>query len=272
MNDNSLTKNNVSGWLAKSTRRLAKVGIKSARLDCLLLLEQVLNTNRTQLLAAPEQMLSREYILELNGLLERRIDHEPMAYIRGKSEFYGRNFWVDKSVLVPRPETETMIELLLQLPLKRPRTLIDVGTGSGALAITAACELGEALVYATDISEYCLEIARRNAAKHKATINFRQTDLVEWLDISGSVILANLPYVPLDHPINQAAGFEPPLALYGGDDGLNLYRRLFEQLESPRPAYILTEALPSQHIELAAIGNQHGFELIQSKDYIQVFS
>lgn len=272
MNDSSSTKNNVSGWLAQSTSKLLAIGIESARLDCLLLLEMVLNTNRTQLLANPEQNISREQNSGLERLLKRRLSHEPMAYIRGKCEFYGREFLVDINVLVPRPETETMIELLLKLTLKQPRTLIDVGTGSGTLAITAACELGEALVFATDISEACLSVARRNAVKHKATINFKQTDLVEGIDTTDSLILANLPYVPFSHPINQAAGFEPPLALYGGNDGLDLYRQLFVQLKGQPPTYILTEALPSQHKSLMALAKQHGFNELLREGYVQVFT
>lgn len=263
----------VNDWLKQATEQLKSAGIETARLDAIVLLNDVLNTNSAQLLAEPEYSLSNEQINRLEPLLQRRIKHEPLAYIRSSSEFYGRDFFVDAKVLVPRPETETMIDLAKNLPVDAKKCFVDVGTGSGAIAITMACELGEVQVLATDIDQNCLKIARKNAVKHHATVDLHQANLIERLHFPvDATILANLPYVPNDYKINQAAKTEPRLAIFGGDDGLDLFRQLFQQLQAAQhQGYVLTEALPFQHKELSNLAQQFGYELNKTDDFIQVF-
>jgi release factor glutamine methyltransferase len=265
----------IDQWLLAATTQLSETGVGTARLDCLVLLEDCLNKNRAKLLAEPEQELTTEQIEWLGRRVVCRAQHEPLAYIRGKTEFYGRQFMVTPDVLEPRPESETIIDLLKKLPKKERLTVIDVGTGSGALGITAAIELHEVQVIGVDIDPSCLKVARKNADLHKTTIDLKVGDLLEGLQVSeGTTIIANLPYVPNNHSINQAATFEPKLAIFGGLDGLDLYKEMFKQIDvlSLKPLHVITEALPNQHIELAKIAQQHGYNLTLTDDFIQQFS
>ncbi|MEO8785220.1 MAG: HemK/PrmC family methyltransferase [Candidatus Saccharimonadales bacterium] len=266
----------IQNWLVNSTARLKSAGIATARLDCLVLLEDVLNTNRTQLLARSDQILSREQFYMLSNLVDRRARHEPLAYIRGHCEFYGRTFTVNKHVLQPRPETESMIDLAKNLPCDWLRTtIIDVGSGSGATAITAKLELPKAKVIATDIDPECLKVAKLNAKQHNCEIKFVEANLLAAIKVTdNSVVLANLPYVPNDYLLNTAASYEPKLAIFGGADGLELYRLMFAQLSllTQRPAFVLTESLPAQHLELAQIARSSGYSLSKTEDFIQLFT
>ncbi len=239
--------------------------------------------DRAQLLAHPETELSNEQKIKLDLLLQRRANHEPLAFIRGKTEFYGREFTINKHVLEPRPETETMIELLKQLVDRLQITdyrllhAVDVGTGSGAIAITLKLKNPNLEVYATDISKKCLAVAKQNAINHAVSVSFLHGDLLEpyyrLKPKTPHLIAANLPYVPDDFSINRAALHEPKIAIFGGVDGLDLYRKLFAQIDErkQKPAYILTESLPFQHHALAALARKHGYVLAESKDFIQVF-
>jgi release factor glutamine methyltransferase len=275
MNDNLST---VSQWLNQATKLLETSGIGTARLDALILLCDCLGKNRAHLLAHPDLKLTRDQQDELLKLLNRRSHHEPLAYIRGKTEFYGRSFSISKAVLEPRPESEMMIDLLLQKRNElREATIIDVGTGSGALAITAKLELPKTKVSAIDVDQKCLELAKENAARHSVSIEYITSDLLlhfpNHVSNSPSVILANLPYVPDDYQINSAALHEPRLAIFGGADGLELYRTMFNQLSEwqDAPLYVFTEALPFQHNALQNIASTQNFNMIAQEDFIQVF-
>lgn len=273
MSDNSST--TINKWLTAATQQLQHANIGTARLDALVLLEDCLGVDRAYILAHPETVISRSQQTTLSRQLARRAAHEPLAYIRCKTEFYGRDFIVSPAVLEPRPESETMIEQLLTLPRNHINTVVDVGTGSGALAITAALELGTVGVMATDIDPDCLKVARLNCKKHAATVDLHQTDLIDGLQLpAGTVLLANLPYVPDSYQINQAAMKEPRLAIFGGVDGLDLFRTLFAQAQSQAtpPTWVLTESLPFQHPTLAQIATEHGYQQISDEDFIQTFS
>lgn len=266
----------VGEWLQAATRHLTGASIATAHLDALVLLEDCLGTDRAQLLAHPETKLTTEHIKELDARVARRAGHEPLAYIRGKSEFYGRYFYVDHHVLEPRPESETMIDLLKKLPLAKSPIIIDIGTGSGALAITAKLELPRADVFAVDIDKGSLEVAQRNAERLDAEIYFEKGDLLKPFfnqPLRSCVLLCNLPYVPDSFHINPAAMQEPHLAIFGGGDGLDVYRRLFKQTEplAYKPDYVLTESLPPQHQVLQQLAREHGYRQIHEQDFIQVF-
>lgn len=271
MSDSSST---TSQWLTRATKKLETAGIGTARLDCLVLLEDIVGKDRAYLLAHPETELSAAQAQKLNTLLTRRACHEPLAYIREKTEFYGREFFINHSVLEPRPETETMIELLKKLLLPQGAVLVDIGTGSGAIAITAALELSNVSVMAVDIDPHCLEVARSNAERLNAHVAFQESNLLASLTSSSDVILANLPYVPDTYHINEAAMEEPRIAIFGGPDGLDLYRKMFDQIDAlqKKPQYILTESIPFQHHGLATIARKHGYIQDQKDDFIQVFS
>lgn len=265
----------TSNWLAQATTELTAANIGTARLDALVLLEDELGKDRAHILAHPEVELNPEQLQTLQGQITQRKAHQPLAYIRGKTEFYGREFIITPEVLEPRPESETMIELLKTLPPDARQTIVDVGTGSGALAITAALELVTVQAIATDIDPSCLVVARKNCEKHKTTVELIETNLIEGLKIpANTTLLANLPYVPNDYTINDAATMEPKLAIFGGVDGLDLFRELFKQArgQAHPPVAILTESLPFQHEALAKIAAESGYVQDTEDDFIQVFS
>ncbi len=290
----NLSSSVLNDWLGSASKELLQAGVATCRLDCLVLLEDITKKDRSYLLAHPEIALPKADVEKLNRMVERRKNHEPLAYIRGKSEFYGREFKVNKHTLQPRPETETMIDLLKQiLHSQKPHLLqdslvtdggnvnwriVDVGTGSGCIGITAKLEIPEAEVIGVDVSEQCLQVARQNAKKLSAEVKLYQGDLLEPILSSDryplTAILANLPYVPDGHTINQAAMQEPKIAIFGGPDGLGLYRRMFAQIKeyALAPRLILTESLPFQHLELSNIAAAHGYKLQKEDDFIQAFS
>lgn len=266
---------NYQNWITHAQDTLKASGIETARLDAMMLLEYATSTERAHIMAHPETMINNQAIENLELLLARRVTHEPMAYIVGSREFYGRTFSINSSVLVPRPESEDIITLLLGLP--RPDTIIDVGTGSGILAITAALEIPTAKVFATDNDPNCINIARQNAANLGAHVVYKDLDLITNItkdDINDAVILANLPYVPLEYPINADAAHEPETALYSPEHGLGHYRRLFSQLHNKEahPLAIICESLTPQHFELARLAESYGFALQQTLHLQQLYA
>lgn len=282
--------------LLEGTQKLEGVGIETARLDALVLLEDVLGIDRARLLAEPEREISTNERAELAKLLNRRAKHEPLAYIRGHAEFYGRNFVVNHDVLVPRPETEVLVDLFKSLfdpvdpndnePLNQAKKSIqakksvkvaDIGTGCGAIGITAYEELKSQQnisVELIDIDEKALKTAKYNVVNYSAPILLKISDLLVNTRTKYDVLLCNLPYVPNDYVVNKSAQFEPKIALFAGSDGLDLYRKLFEQanIRSHGPLLILTESLPGQHNSLRSIAEHNGYCLVQTEDFIQVFT
>ena len=167
----------INAWLAETIERLGQAGIGSARLDALILLEDETGKDRSYLLAHPEMVLPATSVAKLNKQIVQRSTHRPLAYIRGFTEFYGRRFKVNQRVLEPRPESETMIELLKQLKLDKP-VIADVGTGSGAIGITAALEIHTAEVDLYDIDSSCLAVARHNSLMHELHLHAYKRDLL----------------------------------------------------------------------------------------------
>ncbi len=264
----------IQNFLRTSTTELTKHDVFTARLDCLVLLEDLLNTDRTQLLANGDKKLSVEQLSILNQQIERRGAHEPLAYIRGKTEFYGREFVISPDTLEPRPETETMIELVKSLGFTKGTKLADIGAGSGAIGITLALEIPGLLVDMYELSKPAIEIAKKNIMTNGVqNCHIYKSDLLADLKTNYQVIVANLPYVPDSHTINPAAMHEPKLAIFGGPDGLDIYRRLFSQIAGldHKPHYVLTEALPPQHKELELIAKQSGYKQLKTDDFIQVY-
>lgn len=262
----------VQDFLHQATEALREAGIPTPRLDCLVLLEDALGLDRAAILAHPETPIGASKIGGLNKEIAQRVRHTPLAYIRGKTSFYGRKFAVNRHVLVPRPESETMIDVLKKLPLPPRPKIVDIGTGTGCLGVTAALELGLAKVTLYDIDPQALKLAKLNARALKTNVTCRRADLLAFSP-EANIILANLPYVPERYAINQAAEHEPKHAIFGGKDGLNLYRRLWSQINDlpHKPRLVLTEALPPQHTTLAAIAGQAGYTLHGAEDFIQVF-
>jgi release factor glutamine methyltransferase len=264
----------VSALLAYGQKKLDGAGISSARLDVLILLEDMLHKDRSWILAHPESEITSAQFRKLDRRLDRRAKHVPLAYIRGFSEFYGRKFKVNRHVLEPRPESETMIELLLKLKLPASPAIADIGTGNGAIGITAALEIPGSRVDLYEISSGALAVAKHNTHMHELHLHARKMNLLSRPLRPYDALLCNLPYVPDHWQINQAALAEPKIAIFGGPDGLDLYRKLFKQLHrfTWQPKYVLTESLPPQHEALAAVAADYGFTLHSSQDFIQVFT
>ena len=223
--------------IADQSTRLAPLS-ETARLEAEVLLAHIFQKPRTWVLAHPEVELTAAQQNELEQNTARRQKGEPLPYILGHWEFYGLDFLVSPAVLIPRPETELLVERALEWLRNHPGCckLADIGTGSGCIAIVLAANLPGAQVSASDISLQALEVAQRNAAIHRVTqrINFVQADLLNMPEdhcaMPFDLIAANLPYIPrhtlLNLPVYHT---EPSLALNGGEDGLDLIRRLLEQ-------------------------------------------
>lgn len=226
--------------LQSAAQTLLQAGIPDAPIEAELLLGHVLNMSRTQLYTEPERRLSSAEIERLNCLVGRRLDHEPNAYILGHCEFYGVDLYVDCHTLIPRPETELLVEKAVELGhgmcfLGRQLIIADIGTGCGAIAISLAMALPQAKIYASDISGPALRVAAVNCQRHSVSnrVHLLQGNLLEPLPEPVDMIVANLPYVrskELQNLSPEIRDFEPEIALAGGEDGLDRIRQLIEQV------------------------------------------
>lgn len=210
-------------WLSLARARLTAAGVEAAALEAQVLAAHALGVERTWVLAHPETPVEGR---GLEVLLSRRLAREPLAYILGWREFYGRPFSVRPGVLIPRQETELLVELALELMPDGARVL-DIGVGSGAIAITIALERPDGTVVATDISDAALEIARGNAHALHANVSIVKGDLFPPLaELPFDLIVSNPPYVAEGDAIGADVRHEPAEALFAGQDGLDVYRRL----------------------------------------------
>ena len=238
----------VSTALLTMRRRLEQAGIEDAGLEAEVLLRHALNTDRAHLFQRMDAPLSEDVMNNLYRLVQRRLSHEPVAYITGHREFYGLELHVNRDVLIPRPETETLVEAVIEFvrAWRRPDEgleadfqplIADVGTGSGAIAVSLAVNLPDARIRAIDLSAGALAVARANARLHEVEdrIEFLAGNLLQPLTELVDLIAANLPYVKADDWLAlppEIREHEPRAALDGGADGLDLIRPLLE--EAPR--------------------------------------
>jgi release factor glutamine methyltransferase len=225
---------NIKELLVWTTRYFSERGMDNPRLEAELLLAHTLGQDRVQLYADYDRPVNQEERQGFKELIQRRVRGEPVAYIVGYREFMSLRFQVNSRVLIPRPDTETMVEKILDLCRGRSLHICDVGTGSGAIAVSLAHYLPSSRVVATDISEEALSIARLNAAANQVEIDFHQGDLLAPLQDYPplDLIVANLPYIPIDEYRALDPGvrdYEPVQALLAPGDGLDLYRRLLPQ-------------------------------------------
>jgi len=232
----------VKQVLTDAYQKLNNAGIKNARLDAELILAHVLNKSREHIVTYPELKLTRGQANNYSFAINRRLNCEPVAYITGHKNFYGLKFIVNKDVLVPRPETELMVDEIIKLANnEKQATIVDVGTGSGCIITALAKNLKSIFkYYAIDFSLPALKIAENNAEKNniKHRITFFNGNLLEpvldrnlLLADSKIFIAANLPYLtPAQINSSPSISQEPELALVAGDDGLKYYRQLFKQI------------------------------------------
>ncbi|MGB0873500.1 MAG: peptide chain release factor N(5)-glutamine methyltransferase [Solirubrobacterales bacterium] len=251
----------------QATRRLEQAGVDSPRLDAELLLAEACESTRTNVVADLVEPTVDQFA-EFELLVSRRVAREPLAQITGRKGFRNIELLVDSRVLTPRPETELLVAVA---KVDRPCGILDVATGSGAVALALADELPDATIVASDISPDALAVARANADRLGAEVTFIESDLLDRIDGVFDVITANLPYVTsrelaeLEPEITQ---YEPRLALDGGADGLDLVRRLAAQAPSQlKPGgQIALEIGAGQAGATAVILEQNGFLDVEIHD------
>ena len=296
----------IKDWLFDATDCLTASGIPSARLDSEILLAYSLKKDRTYLHAHPEQKICSKSLRLANSYLKKRQKRLPIAYIIGHKEFYGRDFKVTRDTLIPRPETEAIIEMLPSIistladcrPLlpqtahsscgQRPargvrllRTvclkqqwpaiyhLLDIGTGSGCLGITAKLEFPNLDVTLADISPKALRVAKLNAKALKAPVNTLRSDLLASCHQKFDIIAANLPYVDKSWACSAETKFEPSLALFADDNGEQLIKKLI--VDAPNHLNVggclLIEADPRQHQSLISYAKSRSYKLVKIAGY-----
>ena len=241
--------------LHDAARTLAEGSIEAPLLEAELLLMHAMEMGRTELYVKLEDDLPLRYSDALLELVDRRLKREPSAYILGHREFYGLDFYVGPGVLIPRPETETLVDAAVAFIhsnfLWSDPVIADIGTGSGAVAVSLAHLFPRAKVYAMDMSRQALDIAALNCIRHGVRVEILQGDLLAPLPRSVDIIVANLPYVRNDEMAGlpeEIRDYEPHIALSGGADGLDIVRRLIVDAGEKLRAggVVLIEIAPSQ--------------------------
>ena len=264
----------ISDWLKIATKSLKTANIPSARLDAELILANTLRKNRTYLHAHLDEEIDPRRFDIANARLDLRLDRVPIAYILGYKEFYGRRFTVSPSVLIPRPESEDLISLFLELTASEiaEKVLIDVGTGSGCLGITAKLERSNLSVILSDISKPALNIAEKNANALNADVHIQQQSLLNGQLKPVDYIFANLPYVDKNWDVSPELQYEPEIALFAEDEGLKLILQLISQ--APRcltpEGLLFIEADPQQHNRIIDEAVKNGFVKERVLNYILV--
>jgi release factor glutamine methyltransferase len=224
----------VGAMLRAAGARLAAVS-QTPRLDAELLLAETLGWRRERLLLDRDTLIDENAARRFEALLARRGEHEPVAYLLGRQGFRHLTLAVDPRVLIPRPETELLVETALDLA--EGATVLDVGTGSGAVALALKHERPDLRITATDVSGAAVEVARANAASLDLDVSFRVADLLSGVRGPPDAVLANLPYVPDETALMaDVEAYEPVSALRGGTDGLAVIRRLLVDIGSRAPA------------------------------------
>ena len=248
-------------------QKLESAGIPDARLEAEVLVMSVLRMPRQAIFAEQEREVSEQQQVALDELLKRRYTREPLAYILGQREFYGINVVLTPAVLIPRPESEGLVEHALFMAMmgmeSTDLTIADVGTGSGAIAINLAMHLPMGRIFAVDISDSVLDVAAYNIRAHGVgdRVSLAIGDLLDAVPEPLDLIVANLPYIPTDRisTLQPEVQKEPVLALDGGADGLDLIRRLLAQAENKLKSHgiILLEMDPDQVPVVAELALQH---------------
>jgi len=254
-------------------RCLEECEIEAAERDVEIILALSLKCERIYLHTYPEYELSKKEKEVFKGNIERRRLFEPIAYIKGSAPFYGRDFMVNSDTLIPRPETEILVEYVLK-KAKHGSLVLDVGTGSGIIAVTLKLERPDMTVFAGDISGKALAVARCNSKEKRADIIFKEMHLCSDVsDFSLDVIIANLPYVPIsdeEKMQRDIIDFEPKIALFSGTDGLNLITELIKNAKEKLRdnGMIALEIGQGQEEKIELILKNNGYNNINSlKDY-----
>jgi len=259
----------IRGILFEAARKLEAAGIPSARLDAEVLLAFSLGCDRLEFIKYPDKPVSDDQAASFQTLVTRRLNFEPVAYITGRKDFWSFTLEVSPNVLIPRPDTEVIVEEALDLcrstGFDKPR-ILDIGTGSGAIALALAREIPGAQITATDISEAALALAEKNARALglEKSIAFLEGDLLEPVKGSFDIIVSNPPYIGAGEYETLAAGvkdFEPRTALWAGETGVEFYEKLIYQAHSrlTEKGWLLLEIGAKQSESVRAIMTNSGF-------------
>ena len=234
---------------------IQQIKTQTASLDAEVLLSFVLKKPKEFLFTNPKKNLTLSQEKKFTDLIKRRRQYEPIAYLIGEKEFFGLKFFVTNKVLIPRTETEMLVEEILKIDNNQRLTIADIGTGSGCIAITLAKQLTANKIYAVDVSKPTLKLARKNNHFHKTKVKFHQGNLITPIkNKKVDLIVANLPYGSkkiwknLSIEQKNSLSYEPKIALYAGHFGLAKYEELFDQIRAYKltPRFILIEIDPAQ--------------------------
>jgi release factor glutamine methyltransferase len=262
----------IAEALKASIEFLNTKDISGARLDAELLLAHVLRRDRAWLLAHDDEKLTPHQAADFEAFISRRSEHIPVVHLTGHREFYGLEFEITPDVLTPRVETEAMVEWAIKYAPAKSR-LIDIGTGSGAIAIAIAAHRPDLTLTGTEITDEALAVARRNAKQHGTKIELIKADL--WDGVSGTydTIVTNLPYLRDDADLMPEVRKEPAVALFGGPDGLDLYRRFLAGISDhlTPSGYLFTECDPWQHEDLISGAAKVGLKPVEQGYFILGF-
>ena len=229
----------VKEALIEATKRIKEISDipnKEARI----LLSFYLKKDQIWIITHDDELVQEEGYFEL---IKRRVANEPIEYITNSASFYGESFYVDSNVLIPRPETEILVDLVVSTckSIKNPR-IVEIGTGSGIISIMLAKLLPNAIITAIDISEEALHVAQKNAKKHEVNIEFIHSDLCDnFHEKNFDMLVSNPPYIANDEPLHVGLSYEPSLALYGGSVGDEILRRIIDIYEEKNVKYLACE-------------------------------
>ncbi|MGY4893107.1 MAG: peptide chain release factor N(5)-glutamine methyltransferase [Candidatus Saccharimonadota bacterium] len=280
MNENLRSATTIKAWLDKAAQQLVLAHVPSARLDAELLLAHTLRKPRTWLHGHGEDLLSDRSLEIARARLDLRLDRVPVAYIIGHKEFYGHSFKVTTATLIPRPESEALIELLAhalpkneRLIQEKPLKVVDVGTGSGNLGITAKLTHPELEVTLIDESRHALNVAEENAEALHADVELLQSDLLTSYPFVADIIIANLPYVDPEWERSPETDHEPASALFAANNGLALIEELIIQTKEKLAVggKLILEADPEQHDAIKKHAAHYGLILNEQLDYGLLF-
>ena len=260
--------------LQSTTAYFKKRGIENSRLNAEHLLAHALGRTRMELYLEFERTLGEAELAPLRELVQRRGEGEPLDHLLGTVEFCGHTFLCDKRALVPRPETEQLVEIVESKIENRKSKILDVGTGSGVIALTLARKFPEAQIFAVDVSEDALALARENAARLglSGRVQFRKSDLLENLDERFDLIVANLPYIATQdrHTLSREVLHDPEVALFAGVHGDEFVRELIEQAPPrlrPGGMLALEIGLDQSKALLSALAEKNYRDICSKNDY-----